>query len=317
VIPARNAERTIGACLAALVERTPADNVEIVVADNGSTDRTLEIAARYPVRIVRVPWGFVSKVRNDGARVAQGQIVAFVDSDCDVLPHWYEALTSALADPRIGVVGCRHELPASTTWCERAWQAAHVKPGEHLESDVAYVPAGNMALRRDRFLSVGGFDESLETGEDPDLCVRVARRGYRVVSAPAMRCIHHGEPKSLVHVFRRERWHGRGVRLKYSNGRIAPIVLATLLFAALLSLVLAGITWAMMGGPWFLAPAAPAAFLVPMALSVRAAWPVHVWKLVQLWLIYSAYFLGRTAALPVVFARARVRRRAAVQEADA
>ncbi|MGE3885938.1 MAG: glycosyltransferase [Vicinamibacterales bacterium] len=303
VIPAKNASRTIGACLTAIRQHVPAASTEAIVVDNGSTDGTASLASEYPVRIISVPRGFVSKVRNAGARVASGSIVAFVDADCTVLPGWYEAVVSGLSDPGVGVVGSRLAPPEPSTWSQRVWQDAQLKRDANRRREVPYVPAGNLALRREVFLSVGGFDERLETGEDPDLCVRVAHRGYRIVSEASMRSIHLGEPSSLLHVFRRERWHGRGARVTYSGGRVAPITMATLAFAGLLGLGVAGLVLRPIGAPAAILLAAPLSFVVPLGLALRYRPAGRPWQTLQLWAVYCAYLLGRAAALPTVFGR--------------
>lgn len=308
VVPARNSGATLGACLSSILREVPAALREVIVVDNGSTDDTLAVARSFPVRLESVPGGFVSRSRNVGACLARHPVVAFVDSDCLVCDGWYEAITKTLADARVGVCGRRHDIRDEAGWVERAWDLAHRRPLGDAPRPVAYVPAGNMAARRDVFLQVRGFDETLETGEDPDLCARLAARGLAVVEVPAARAVHLGEPRTLRDVFRRERWHGRGLRLRYGDGRLAPIAVTTAAFGGLVVVALAGVTWSVLSGTLAgaLAVFGPAAVAGAYAVR-RTRRPVH---LARLWLIYLAYFLGRAAALPVVVARARVRRSA-------
>jgi hypothetical protein len=117
-------------------------------------------------------------------------------------------------------------------------------------------------------------------------------------------CIHLGEPRALINVFRRERWHGRGVRFTYSNGRIAPVAGATFVFAALLAIGACALVGVPLGAPAALALALPVAFLVPLAFALRYQPRLRLVQSCKLWMVYSAYFLGRAAALPVVLRRA-------------
>lgn len=306
IVPAKNAARSIDACLAALAAHLPRESTEVIVVDNGSTDDTALRAANRSVRVLHVPQGFVSRVRNEGARAARGQIVAFVDADCTVLPEWHDAVTTVLADPSVGIAGCRHEIPPDATWCQRVWHDAQLQREAAL-GGVSYVPAGNCAMRRDTFLALGGFDERLETGEDPDLCVRVAQRGYSVVTDKSMRNIHLGEPPTLAAVFRRERWHGRGARFVYAGGRLAAVTVATALFAVLLVAGVVAALGSLVGvTPWLML-ALPLAFGLPLLFAWRFGSLSSPGHLVQLWLIYSAYFLGRAASLPVLLKRAVLR----------
>jgi GT2 family glycosyltransferase len=304
VVPTRNVAGTIEACLSALLEELAGTPHEIVVADNGSRDATLDLVRRFPVQTVIVPPCFVSRSRNEGARAGSQPIVAFVDSDCVVKPGWSRTIRSVLADPAIGVTGSRHILRDDATWVERAWDRAHRKRSTVPLADTVYIPAGNLAARREVFLGVGGFDETLETGEDPDLCARIAAGGLRIVEAVDTRCVHLGEPRTLGDVFRRERWHGRGTRLRYGDGRLAPIMISTIVFAAAIAIAPIAVAAAIGAGrPWLaLGALAPAA--VPALYAARYTKDRDPGHAVQLWAIYLSYFLARVAALPVVAARA-------------
>lgn len=306
VVPALNSGATIAACLTSIVRVVPDHLREVIVVDNGSTDETLAVARSFPVRVEQIPRRFVSRSRNVGARAARHPLVAFVDSDCVVCDGWYEAIAGVLRDDAVGVCGGRHALRDHPTWVERTWALAHGAPRGVEPRKIVYVPAGNMAARREVFLAVNGFDETLETGEDPDLCARVAARGLAVVEVPAARAIHLGEPRTLRDVFRRERWHGRGLRLRYGDGRLAPIALATAAFGGLLVLAVAGGLWSAAVGSanGMLAVLGPAGVAgIYAARHERRPLP-----LARLWVIYLAYFLGRAAALPVVVARGWQRR---------
>src|SRR6185437_9769826 len=93
IIPAFNEERSIGSCLDAIANLRTADaEFEVLVIDNGSADRTVEIARHYAgrlnLRTVIEPGVHVSVLRNTGARLAMGKHLAFVDADCIVSPDW-------------------------------------------------------------------------------------------------------------------------------------------------------------------------------------------------------------------------------------
>jgi GT2 family glycosyltransferase len=168
---------------------------------------------------------------------------------------------------------------------------------------VAYIPAGNLLTPIRVFRESGGFDPTLETGEDPDLCNRIRSTGYRIVEWDRIRCIHLGEPKSLAQVFRREMWHGRGVRLRYADGRVAPVVLATVLFGVLMLLAAAGLLLSLGGGTLLPASAAVLPWIVPAIYALSRAGRVRPARLPALMAVYGFYFLGRMVALPVAVLR--------------
>jgi hypothetical protein len=169
-------------------------------------------------------------------------------------------------------------------------------------SEGKWVPAGNMLIRKKVYLECGGFDESLATCEDVDLCYRLAQK-YRVVEDTTIRCFHHGEPKTLRQVFRKELWRGRdnllgvvrhGFRWDELPSIVLPIYTVVTLGLFLTSIVLGAFSdW----GAWLVLGAA-GLFLLPLVAiaaltGVRAGDMRYV---PQLTLLYSVYFLARGLA---------------------
>ena len=103
VIPALNEEKFIGDCLKALRGQTvPA---EIIVVDNGSRDRTVEIARDYADMVIEAPGVRIARLRQIGAEAASGDIVATTDADTFAPPTWLENLLRHFDDPGVVAVG--------------------------------------------------------------------------------------------------------------------------------------------------------------------------------------------------------------------
>lgn len=189
VIAAYNAAETIGAELDALAEQTFEGAWEVLVCDNGSTDETAAVAASYAdsLPVLRVVDASAVRgpgaARNAGAAAASAPLLAFCDADDVVASDWLAVMRSALEEatlvtgrPRRLEFNSRPEDPQYFTW------------GIYRVPFFPYLPgagAGNMGVHRDAFLSVGGFDESLHTGEDLDLCWRLQLAGHQLVEEPA------------------------------------------------------------------------------------------------------------------------------------
>lgn len=112
IIPCKQAERTLDLCLSSLCRQTePA--LEIILVNDGSTDRTAEIAARYPVKILNTSGGTgAGAARKTGAEVAQGEILAFIDSDCEAPADWIAKIKHHFANnPDLGAVGGGYTHP--------------------------------------------------------------------------------------------------------------------------------------------------------------------------------------------------------------
>ena len=297
IVPVLNEERVIGGCLNSLTRQTcRADAFEVIVADNGSTDGTLEVVRtfqnRLRLRVIATPARSISGVRNAAAAEATGEILAFLDADCIAPPDWLERGMTALQCPRRGVVGAHYTIPEESSWVARAWYG---DMPSRKQGAVSYVPAGDLMMAREDFLALGGFDESLITSEDCDLCRRVAETGRTIFADPALSVVHLGTPQTLRAFYQKQRWHGTSVHtLFFRNGRRASGVKSALftfhmlaaLVAALLAIPAAAIfrNWALLSVTLYLA-------VGPLCLAGYSAWGrrrPEVWlPLAALYLVYG------------------------------
>jgi len=102
IIPAKNTEDTIGNCLrAVLSQRYVNTDYEVIVVDDGSTDRTAEIAKSMRARVIQQENAGPAAARNAGAEAAYGEILAFTDADCVPSPEWLHYLTMPFRDPQV------------------------------------------------------------------------------------------------------------------------------------------------------------------------------------------------------------------------
>ncbi len=208
IVPARNAAATIGACLTSIREASAgAGPIEVVVADNGSTDRTAALAAAAGATVLSLPGLRVSAVRNRAARQASAPVLAFIDADHVLGRHWFAVARRLLTEPQVAAAGAEYRTPNDGTWVQRAYDRLRQhQPGTR---DVTWLPSGNLAIRTEVFQEIGGFDETLETCEDVDLCRRLALSSHRLVADAALTSVHHGDPRTLGAVFAGEMWRGR------------------------------------------------------------------------------------------------------------
>ncbi len=207
VFPVRNDSERLRRCLATVAaNRYPA--LEIVVVDNGSTDGSDAVARAAGARVLSLPGLPVSELRNQGARAATGEFLAFVDADHEIAPDWVQHAAEVLAGAaRCAAVGALCEAPVDGTWVQRTYDLLRRRvPGIR---EVEWLGSGNMAVRRSAFEAVGGFDTTLETCEDVDLCRRLRARGFRIMQDSRLRNVHLGDPSTLTALFRGELWRGR------------------------------------------------------------------------------------------------------------
>jgi cellulose synthase/poly-beta-1,6-N-acetylglucosamine synthase-like glycosyltransferase len=174
IVPVRDGESTIADCLDAILANDyPPDRREVLVVDNGSSDRTAALIQARPVRYLHEPRRGVSHARNQGIAESDGEILAFVDADCLVEPQWLTELARAFDDPEVGAVaGDLQHAPPSTP-AER--QSARLLGNWQrfaFNSNPAYPITANAAYRRDVIDRIGAFDPHMTRAQDVELGLR-------------------------------------------------------------------------------------------------------------------------------------------------
>ena len=306
IIPALNEEKMIGRCLESLALMDfPRDRFEVILVDNGSTDRTLDIARafqdRLNLRVLEKTSVRISALRNLGAREAHGAILAFLDADCLAPKDWVERIAALTPADSAGVLGAHYLLPEESSWVGRTWHRYH----EAEESgDISHVPAGDLIMRREEFLRLNGFDESIQTNEDYELCERVRAAGMTVRAFPQIGVVHLGTAQSLGVFFRKQAWHGTHVVKVFLRNITGSHNRKAVLFAGYTLLCLLGIFvgtgWSLFaGGPWLLPLAAILALLLPpVALSGKQVAGSGRWSdFFPLVALYLTYGIARAKAL--------------------
>jgi GT2 family glycosyltransferase len=266
---------------------------EVLVMDHGSTDATAAVAAAGGASVETSRSGTIGALRNRGARKAQADLFVFLDADVSLAEDWageFGALRDALLAQPLVITGnrCIPDL-ASGGWVARAWfrEATEDHAPTHLGS-------GHMVTTRTLFDRVGGFDETIATGEDYDLCQRARAAGAVVVARTALRAYHHGLPRSLREFVRREMWHSESDWQSFAAIARSKVALATLLFVGLLAGTVAGLL--IPGGRTLaLACVAGSALLCGTAALRRCGLAAPL-RTLQCTVLYFGYFLGRALA---------------------
>jgi glycosyltransferase involved in cell wall biosynthesis len=289
IIPAFNEEDTIVGALEGLADQTLSkDQFEVIVVDNGSTDATAEVAARFSssidLKIVKTPRTVVSTARNYGVASAQGEVLAFLDAETAL----------RLRKPMI-VWGAHYAIPANSTWVGRVWTKYQntAKSGY-----ISFIPAGSLFISKEDFARIGGFNETIRTSEDVELCVRARSFGMRVEAYPELAVLHYGTPRGLMHFYKQNRWHGLDVVPNFlrnlpslENLPVVGLSFYTLLLVWALLVALVTLHWKLSAVLLIL-------LLLPSFLiSVKKTFPRGVLDLPKLTVLYVTYFLSRAASI--------------------
>lgn len=210
IIPACNSQDTIRQALEAVLEQS-APALEIIVVDDGSTDRTAEIVRSFPT----VKYFFQENrgpatARNRGARAARGDVLVFTDSDCRPRRDWLEQLARGFTSDDVAAVAGGYgimnpeNLLARCVHHEIIYRHRFLMP-DYPRSFGSY----NVAIRRDVFFPVNGFDESYRraSGEDNDLSYRILKSGKKIYFA-RQALVDHRHPWRLARYLKEQFRHG-------------------------------------------------------------------------------------------------------------
>ncbi len=191
VIIGRNEGERLHRCLNSVAGR----GWSIVYVDSGSTDGSLEIARSVGAEIVELDLSrpfTAARARNEGFAaliriLPSARYVQFVDGDCQIVEGWIDRAVDFLeTNPKFAVTcGRRRELyPDQTIYNQLADIECNSPVGETTAC------GGDSLMRTDAFQAVGGFNPTLIAGEEPELCVRLRRAGWKIFRLDAEMTLH-------------------------------------------------------------------------------------------------------------------------------
>lgn len=225
IIPCLNEAGFIGVQLEALANQCWSEPWEVIVSDNGSTDKSLAIVDQYRERLPTLRIVDASNrrgqahARNIGARCASGDALAFCDADDEVAPGWVAAMGEALFHHNF--VASRFDIEKLNPPAMRAARGAPQRDGVMKYRYPPYLPfAGSCGLGVNRALheAVGGFDETFPALEDADYCFRIQLAGGKLCFVPNA-VVHIRFPQTPRGVYRQAYCWGKYNVLLYKKHR--------------------------------------------------------------------------------------------------
>lgn len=297
VIPAKNEERDIARCLKSINQLDyPQDKIEVIVVDNGSTDKTISLVKEFKKASLLNVEGYVGKVRNAGGKKAKGDIIAFLDADCLPPRNWLnKGVTILNSDKTLAIVGaCLHLESENTPWIEKLWinyLNVNFAPGINY---VDTISSFCFITTKELMNKVGWFNETLATCEDSDLGYRMSELGYKLCIDSTIKTIHLGNAKTLKAFFNRQLWQGgsnlKNVLTHSFSFKELPSILVPLVFIMqiLTSLILFTtwhIDWALFSV--LLTPA------LPVLITIKKRHNYSIRVLSGYFIIWSTYLLAR------------------------
>jgi glycosyltransferase involved in cell wall biosynthesis len=203
---------------------------ELIVVDNGSTDRTSAVLSEYaaafdhPVQMIIEKGQGVSCAKNAGWQSTRSAIVVCIDDDCypteDYLDSIFECFSN---DPKLGFVGGRillHDPTDRRITIQESLEPLTFPSGSYIQP--GFIQGANVAYRRAALTEVGGFDPwfgggALYSGEEVELMARISAAGWNGAYDPKPVVYHHHGRKTANDEWRLRRWYDRGRGAYYAK----------------------------------------------------------------------------------------------------
>jgi glycosyltransferase involved in cell wall biosynthesis len=207
LIPARNEVAAIQDCLhSVLAQDYPKNCIEIIVADNGSTDGTMAAVKQLGIHCYLSAAKNISILRNELASMATGDIFVYLDADCIVDEYWASSGVSLIeSNTKIGAVGGYIRKPENSHWLIDGWALRM----HEVSASVDALPTGTFFISRAVFNDMRGFDNCLVAGEDSELSHRLINAGYVLQRTPKTSAVHLGYPDTVKGFCSRQIWQTR------------------------------------------------------------------------------------------------------------
>jgi glycosyltransferase involved in cell wall biosynthesis len=163
-------------------------SIELIYVDSGSTDGSQKVATDRGAQVISLPQRpfTAARARNAGWRIARAPVILFLDGDTILQDGFVTAGISHFADASIAVVwGHRREVNPNDSVYNRVLDLDWVHP-----TGFTNVCGGDALMRRSALLEVGGYDDTLIAGEEPELCQRLGKKGYRILHIDRLMTLH-------------------------------------------------------------------------------------------------------------------------------
>jgi glycosyltransferase involved in cell wall biosynthesis len=213
-VPCYNAERYLASCIEGILAQTrPAD--EVIIVDDGSSDNSVGIASKFPVKIVRHEMNRgLSTARNTGIQSSNCDLVASLDADCVASPQWLETLAAHLEDDSISGAGGRL-IERYRVKLPDLWRSLHMRQhwGDNAIVNPMFLFGNNNIFRKSALLEAGLYNPKLRTNhEDVAMSEMLYALGHSLVYEPRSLVEHLRTDTTWTVIAGQWRWRFFGYR---------------------------------------------------------------------------------------------------------
>lgn len=211
IVPCYNEETVVENCIASLLKQDY-NKYEVVIVDDGSTDRTSEIARKYRVKLLRLKKnGGIGRALNAGINAATGEVVEVIAADCTVPGNHVRTVAEKYSAERsVCGVGGTVKNVAENSFADN-WRNVHTGTNGTGKTRAKFLIGMCSSYRKKCLQRIGGFDPFFRThGDDVDIGLRLNKNGCNLVYDPKIFVFHHRQDdvKSLLKSVYRSYYYG-------------------------------------------------------------------------------------------------------------
>ncbi len=222
IIATRNSERFIGECIESIMNQDYR-NFELIVVDDFSVDSTKKkiklMQKNYPVKLIELKQhSGISKARNNGIKIAQGELIAFTDDDIIATKSWLTELIKGFTDNKTVSVGGPNLVPKNASEKEKTVDeilgfisgigSSYIKKSDKI-IEVKHNPSCNSIYTKEILEKINGFNENLSSNEDAELDYKIRKAGFKIKFNPKAIVFHHRKD-SAKKLFNQAFWFALG-----------------------------------------------------------------------------------------------------------
>lgn len=195
IIVTYNEEDNIIDCLKSILRQSEKAD-ELIIVDDGSTDKTLELVSKYPVKIIKSKHQERSHARNSGWKKAQGEYILFAEADSVFDENWIKEIMHKFEEGADAVIDRRKMYQPKSLFQK-------IMDVQFDTRYANYQPFSAWAYKKSVLEDTRGFDESMNQSEDRELGKRILAKDYKILLAEKAVQYHKGEPDNLVKYLKR------------------------------------------------------------------------------------------------------------------
>lgn len=232
IIPVYNEEQEVANCLQS-IRKQSYKNLEIIIVDDGSTDKTLQIVKKFKAKILTQKHKGPGTARNLGASKARGEILVFIDADMTLDKNFIKDLISPICKKKTVGTFSRNEMNGNkdNIWSKywninRGWPIERLIPIDYPDTSPVF-----RAILKNEFQKVKGFDATGEYTDDWSLSRKLKKQAKAAKGA----IYYHKNPSSMKEVWQQARWIGKN---EFISGKLKRKIRSLIYYSPFFSIVI-------------------------------------------------------------------------------